>query len=89
MNYAQFYALHQRLFATPINYHIKYDAHNWVVSSQKVAARVFIDIQVPNAPVRQLEVFVIAHFNVDHRLTALYELTYPDWSHAVSQVSQS
>lgn len=79
MDYATFLSTHQKIYATPIQYTIRYDVSTYVEQSDKIAARVFITTTMPNEKANEIEVILIAEYK-DNKIYRLWELTYPDWS---------
>ena len=77
--YDDFVAGHERVYATPISYAIRYDEDAWVEAEDRVAGRVWITITRPGDEPATIEVVLIATV-VDGRIHRLWELTWPDWS---------
>lgn len=79
MKYEEFLHLHQKVYETSIQYKVRYDEETFVEQGDKVAGRLFITINKPDEPTREIEVILIAEYKND-KLYRVWELTYPDWS---------
>lgn len=77
--YRAFVEGHERVYATPISYAVRYDEATWVESADRVACRMWITTQRPDEPAVEIEVVLIATY-VDGRIHRLWELTWPDWT---------
>ncbi|MFN8040037.1 MAG: nuclear transport factor 2 family protein [Acidimicrobiales bacterium] len=77
--YDAFVAGHERVYATPISYSIRYDEDAWVDAGDRIAGRVWITITRPGDDPVTIEVVLIATL-VDGLIHRLWELTWPDWS---------
>jgi len=80
-DYESFAKGHERVYATPITYEVRYDEAAWIESATRVAARVWIKTQRPNEDPVEYEVVLIATY-VDEKIHRLWELTWPDWTTA-------
>lgn len=78
-NYDSFLESHKTYYKTPIQYRIKYDEKTFVEQNNRVACRVWITIQRPSEPAKEIEVILIAEYK-EGKIYRLWELTYPDWS---------
>ena len=78
-DYEKYLRSHEEIYATPIQYMVRYDEETFVEHGSKLAARVFITIQMPEESPKEIEVILIAEYK-DDKLYRLWELTYPDWS---------
>ena len=78
-DYRAFAAGHERVYATDINYAIRYDEQAWVAGGDRVAGRMWITTKCPDEDPTTMEVIFIATF-ADDRIHRLWELTWPDWS---------
>ncbi|NGX61338.1 MAG: hypothetical protein K940chlam9_00823 [Chlamydiae bacterium] len=79
MNYSTFLQMHEEVYATEIRYSVVYDEETLLEQGEKVAGRVWITVQNPGEPKREIEVVLIAAYK-EGKLYRLWELTYPDWS---------
>jgi hypothetical protein len=80
-SYESFARGHEKVYATPITYEVRYDEAAWIESATRVAARVWIRTQRPNENPVEYEVVLIATY-VDEKIHRLWELTWPDWTTA-------
>jgi hypothetical protein len=78
-DYKTFSQGHEKVYATPITYEIRYDEASWVESAESVAVRVWIKTQRPNEDATEFEVVLIAAY-VDGKIHRVWELTWPDWT---------
>lgn len=78
-DYAHFLSTHEEIYATKIQYQIRYDEKTLLEQNEKIAGRVYITVQKDQEPARELEIMLIAQYK-DDKLYRLWELTYPDWS---------
>jgi hypothetical protein len=78
-SYAAFVAGHERVYASPISYRVRYDESSWVESENKVAARTWITTCRAGEAPTEIEVVLIATYE-GSRIRHLLELTWPDWS---------
>ncbi len=79
MDYEAYLKCHEEIYATPIQYEIKYDEETFVEQGEKLACRVFITTKKPGVPPTEIEVVLIADYK-EGKIYRLWELTYPDWS---------
>ena len=79
MNYKQYYLGHKSIYKTSIQYQIAYDENTFVKNNNKVAVRMFITTKMPHSKANKIEVILIAQFR-KHKISKLWELTYPNWS---------
>lgn len=77
--YAEYVRGHREVYATGIQYSIRYDEDSWVESGDRVAARMWITTTRPGQSPTEIEVVLIAAY-LDGRLHRVWELTWPDWS---------
>ncbi len=77
--YAEFLEGHRRVYATPIDYAIRYDHSTWVESADRVAVRMWITVSRPGEAPRELEVILVATYR-DGLIDRVVELTWPDWT---------
>ena len=80
-DYDAFSKGHEKVYATPITYEVRYDDTAWIESATSVAARVWITTQRANEVPVEYEVVLIATY-VDAKIHRLWELTWPDWTKA-------
>ena len=78
-DYAAVVAGHRNVYATAIEYAIRYDDEAWVVTDDRVAGRLWITTSRPGETPTELEVIIVATA-VDGLLHRVWELTWPDWS---------
>lgn len=79
MDFETFFAKHQAIYQTPIEYNVQYQDETFVLSDDnKVAARIFIRIGTPDNEPSDLEIILIAQFKED-KIFRLWEISYPDW----------
>lgn len=79
MTYDEFLKMHHDVFKTNIQYNVRYDEDTFVEQGNKVAGRLFITTKKADEPAHEIEVILVAEYK-DHKLSRLWELTYPDWS---------
>jgi hypothetical protein len=78
-DYAGFAAGHETVYATDIEYAVRYDEDTLLESGDRIAGRVWITTERPGEPATEIEVMLVATY-LDRRLHRLWELTWPDWS---------
>jgi hypothetical protein len=78
-NYQEFLTQHQEYYATERTYQVEYDEDTLLEQGDKVAGRIWITVAVPGAPIKKIEVMLVAQYQ-DGKIFRLWELTYPDWS---------
>jgi hypothetical protein len=81
MDYDQYVAMHERVYATPIQYEYRIDNETVIETDGSIGARVFITTQMPGEAPREIEVVLLAKYR-DGLLVRLWELTWPDWTKA-------
>jgi hypothetical protein len=78
-NYQEFLTQHTEYYATERTYQVEYDEETLLEQGNKVAARIWITVDVPGAPIKKLELILILQYQ-DGKIFRLWELTYPDWT---------
>ncbi len=78
-SYEDFAAGHRRVYATAINYAVRFDDDTWVVAGNRLAVRMWITTTRPDEKPTEIEVVLVAVYS-DGRIHRLWELTWPDWS---------
>ncbi len=76
---AAFTAGHEAVYATAIEYAVRYDAEAWIESSDRVGGRAWITVTRPGSEPVEIEVVFLVAI-LDGRIHRLWELTWPDWS---------
>jgi len=78
-DYTQMFEMHEKIYKTPIQYEIAYDAQTFVEKENKLACKIWITTSRPNEQPTKLELILIAEYK-EGKIFRLWELTYPDWS---------
>ena len=78
-DYQHFHDWHAAIYATDIEYSIRYQDETFLEQGNKVAGRMFITVKTPNEPAREIEVILVVEYR-DQKIYRLWELTWPDWS---------
>lgn len=78
-NYQQFCDGHKKIYATSIQYKVRYDDETFVDHNNRVAGRMWISVKHPGKPWSKIQVIVIAKYNAG-KISKLWELTYPNWA---------
>lgn len=79
MDYQTFFELHKKNCHTSIIFQVDYDEETFVEKDNKLAARIWITVQLPGQKAEKLEVMLIVHYH-EGKIHRLWETTYPDWS---------
>ncbi|MFM0739851.1 hypothetical protein PQQ51_21640 [Paraburkholderia xenovorans] len=75
-DYQAFASGHEKMYATPVTFEVRYDDASWVESAAKVAVRLWIRKQTSIGQPLEFEILLVAAY-LDGKIHHLWEMTSP------------